>query len=59
MHDQAVAALQAALGRYRLLAASEGSLSDDDVTDLDRLQEEEARRWQEWGRLRQELAAGP
>jgi hypothetical protein len=57
MHDEAVTALQAALGRYRVLAASGGSLSGDDVTDLQRLEEEEARRWQEWGRLRQELAA--
>ncbi len=58
-HEEAVAALQAALGRYRVLAASGGTLDDDDVTDLQRLQEEEARRWQEWGRLRQELAATP
>jgi hypothetical protein len=56
MHDEAVTALQAALGRYRVLAASGGSLNGDDVTDLQRLEEEEARRWQEWGRLRQELA---
>jgi Zn-dependent protease with chaperone function len=57
MHEEAVAALQAALGRYRVLAASGGSLTGADVTDLQRLEEEEARRWQEWGRLRQELAA--
>jgi hypothetical protein len=59
MHDEAVAALQAALGRYRVLAASGGSLTAADVTDLQRLEEEESRRWQEWGRLRQELAAAP
>jgi hypothetical protein len=58
MHEEAVAALQAALGRYRILAASGGSLTGADVTDLQRLEEEEGRRWQEWGRLRQELA-GP
>ncbi|HET6561169.1 MAG TPA: M48 family metalloprotease [Marmoricola sp.] len=59
MHEEAVTALQAALGRYRVLAASEGTLTRDDVADLQRLQEEEARRWREWGRLRQELATAP
>jgi hypothetical protein len=56
MHEEAVAALRAALGRYQILAESGGSLTGDDVTALQRLEEEEARRWQEWGRLRQELA---
>jgi hypothetical protein len=59
MHDQAVAALRAALGRYQVLAQSGGTLSADDVGVVQRLQQEEARRWQEWGRLRQELATAP
>jgi hypothetical protein len=59
MHDEAVAALRAALGRYQVLAGSNGTLGGDDVGALQRLQQEEARRWQEWGRLRQELATAP
>ncbi len=38
-----------------MYSISGGSLSGADVTDLRRLEEEEARRWQEWGRLRDEL----